>query len=130
MGPVVKFTLINHGLKKGAPPKADLYLDCRGVIDHAQKVGGTTAGGLIMPGSGSPLDDIRQVNGWTITSFLAIIHEALHTIPTRRRTEKDPFDRPIVLCFLCAYGVNRSKNMKLIIAEELRKNPNFNVEVQ
>src|SRR3990167_4287903 len=88
----------NQGKAKGgfrSIPSADLYLDCRGVVEKGLAGrAGTGTNPTFQEGvlAGSPA---------TITSFHRVIEDAMLTVSTRR--ENDPADkdsnRPFVVCF-------------------------------
>ena len=81
-------------------PKADFYLDCRGVVD------------------GGDEDQIREQDGDTIAAMFTLIVESFRRIPSRKG--KDAYKEPYVVCFLCAHGVNRSVGCKKILATKLK----------
>lgn len=120
----IKFLLISHGLKTASDehtyslPKADLYLDCRGVTDGSRViglVGGPTGNNLNMQKL------VQELSPATITSFHRIIEDSLDKIPLRRNTKLDPYSDPYVVCFLCAHGIHRSVSSKHLIAALLKQ---------
>lgn len=114
----VSFLLISHGLKRESLsdgrkviPPADIYLDCRGLID-----GHSLRADL----KGQPyLDQMRIVGGSQLDGFMGQILDTIQFIPSRRASSKDPFSTPVVICFMCAHGINRSRTAKRIIFERL-----------
>ena len=112
----LKIKLISYGLKSNAGaakdgwrsiPTADLYLDCRGVVEKG--LVGAAGGGanpMFMAGveKGSPT---------TITSFQRMIEDSLPQIVTRRNEEPDPYAKPYVICFLCAHQRRPLKNYNI-----------------
>lgn len=127
--------LISHGLKTGKVedtkgdtiayqvPKADLYLDCRGIREH--DLPDHAKGG----GSMKFQDAVLNNNAPTITSFQRIIEDSIPQIKTRRNGEKNPYDRPYVICTMCAHGIHRSVASKHLLAERLKK-AGYTVEVR
>ena len=109
----MKLIFTNHGLKGGKElPKADLYLDCRGVANpfHQASLASLTG-------------DSKAVQNWvmmespdTIVAFKHQIEEGLTRIPIRRRDEADPYSRPFTICCMCAHGIHRSRAVKHILA--------------
>ena len=117
----LKLILRSYGLKsnkgEAAPgfrsiPVADLYLDCRGVVEKGVP-GGTGSSPVFQEGveAGSPT---------TITSFHRIIEDSMKTIVTRRNDRKDPYEDPYVIIFLCAHGIHRSVASKHLLARRLK----------
>ena len=115
----LKLILISHGIKtieivekKGyrVLPKADLYVDCRGVVDHADVKTATAK---------SPD---------TLCAMYMLIVDALRHIPARRGGP-DPYAEPFTVLFMCARGVNRSVASKQILGAQL-KAAGFDVEVR
>jgi len=59
--------------------------------------------------------------GWAPTRLnliLDLIMMHIDMLPTRRRS-KDPHSEPFVVCFLCAWGQNRSRAVKHIVGQSL-----------
>lgn len=92
-------------------PKADIYIDCRGVANPCYG----------MSGSG----DDPKVQEWvekntTVHPYVEIILETLTRIPMRRRGQEEPFKEPVrIMCF-CAHGIHRSRAMKHILSNRLK----------
>lgn len=107
---IPSLVFISHGLKSGPLPKADLYLDCRAIVNPV-RVGGLN---LSLP---SLTTWMRANNEPIINLFTATIEVALQQVGDRRRGE-NPTSRPFVICTLCAYGQHRSVAMKKILATE------------
>ena len=113
--------LSSHGLKTSGNatgshyivPKAHVYIDCRGTPDG---------------------EDAEEVYDWLAhepEEFLDPIRSAVDMMPTRRKGAPDPFAEPILVCFLCAWGQNRSPSMKQAMARVLRETyPNWIIEVK
>lgn len=127
----VHLVFLNHGLKTLAPiPFSDLYIDARSCADAAR--GGYerresrkdwVSKGVYNVESGIDTGDDKAVQNWVLgrspksfTAFQLQIEEAIKRIPSRREEEKDPFAKPFIVCFLCAYGVHRSRAAKHIMA--------------
>lgn len=96
-------------------PKANVYLDCRGLPNPHH----TT---LSARGGDDPL-----VINWVRTStsaqyrFVEEIEEAISRLPVRRRAKENPYEDPLVVALGCAWGVHRSVAMKHILHELLRQ---------
>lgn len=123
-----RFIFLSAGVKNGLGnlPLADLYLDCRSMVNpyHEAGLGGLTG------------DDPRVIafveeqNTPVINAFLALIWETLERIPSRRRSRPDPFLAPIRVCCVCAHGIHRSRAMKHILARRIQKEiPTAGVEI-
>lgn len=98
-----RLVLTNFGYKKfmeaSKPwPKADLYIDCRGLIDGAQ------------------VDHVAIANKPLLYSYKVQIEEALNTLPTRWPGEPE---RPFHVAFFCAHGMHRSMAAKKILYSTL-----------
>ena len=126
----LKLILYSYGLKSNAGdaskgfrsiPIADLYLDCRGVVEKGVPGGSGT----------SPLfqEGVEKGSPTTITSFHRIIEDSLDKIATRRADREDPYEDPYVIVFLCAWGIHRSVASKFILAKRL-KAAGYNVEIK
>jgi len=113
-----KLILINRGIKLtgGMLPKAFYYVDCRGLPDSAAGEGPGGSGDT--PAAQAY---IMQQAGTSIMNMVALVDGAVQRLPIRRRNEKDPYGSPIVICCFCAFGLNRSRAAKHLIAAELRK---------
>lgn len=88
-------------------PKADLYLDCRGVANPSH--GGPAGNG----------DDI-DVQLWvavhsTLNAYCEMIQMALSRM-TARRGEGKEYEKPFRIGCCCAHGVHRSRAVKHILA--------------
>ena len=95
--------LTNFGYKKymteAKPfPKADLYIDCRGLVDGALS------------------DTVKVANGTLLFAMKTQIEEAVHTLKTRWPNEPN---RPFVVAFFCAHGMHRSVAAKMLMAESI-----------
>lgn len=119
----LKLVFINHGMKTGGPlPRADFYLDCRGIADPSRSVGSPSGTG-----------DTPAVQDWIrkkvdLRPYKQLITDGLWAIPGRRRSEPLPYARPYVICTFCAFGIHRSRAMKHLLANELGA-MGYNVEV-
>lgn len=123
----MKLILISHGLKKftdmtgSGPsfsiPKADLYVDARVLMD--------------LPTNEIISDRITDVRlrhtmedyqPATLDRIEKIIREGLGLIPIRRRnSDPNHFNDPVIICFFCAWGLNRSPTCKVIMGERLKQ---------
>lgn len=93
-------------------PKADLYIDCRGV----KEVGApSTWDGT----SNSFLNYVRVHSSASLYAMETLIAESLNHIADRRAGE-DPLAKPYVVQFFCAHGVHRSRACCTILAERFR----------
>lgn len=125
------FELLSYGLKTGKElPKADMYIDCRGLADGSKGGPGGTGDSKAMQ------DYVMQQSPASIISMHRLIEDSLKRIPSRRDGDKDPYERPYRVCFMCAHGIHRSRSAKNLIAGLLTKAgyevkviPGFNVEV-
>lgn len=107
------FEFISYGVKNGQElPKADCYLDCRGVpnpvFNHS------------LSGSG----DDPDIQKWVVDElgsglgfYTGIINQGVAKLPLRRNGEHDPYERPFKVCTMCAHGIHRSRAMKHILAQ-------------
>lgn len=123
----MKLILISHGLKTDAQidrtvgttprkiyaiPRADLYIDARCLYEpQIMGVGDTEA------------DSMRRCQPSTLDRIMELIREGLRLIPIRRRNgEPKSFNDPVIICFLCAWGKNRSVTLKHIMWDKLQHN--------
>ena len=120
--------LVHHGLKrwhvKDSPsdkivPGADFYIDCRGIQEH---------------GLDRNFPDLYQVqmeqhSKVTLDAMEAMIIDGLRHLHARRggTTKHGNTDdlisrsgEPYTVCFMCAWGCNRSPNTKAVLAKRLR----------
>ena len=118
----LSITLASFGVKTGMEwPKADLYIDCRGVANPMHTAG--------LCGTG----DEGEVQEWVRTytdvfPYYDIVREALTRLTTRRGEGKE-FDKPFHIVTMCAHGIHRSRAMKHIIGKHLT-GLGFKVEVK
>ena len=114
--------LLSYGLKsnKGSAvqgyrsiPIADFYLDCRGVPDDKNRVRVSFQETLNLTKT------IETFGAASLDAMFDLILESIEWIESRRSDEEDPFARPYVICFFCAYGMHRSPTCKKILAERL-----------
>ena len=126
----LKLILKSHGLKRDTLkwgsevryciPKADLYIDCRGVKEKGY--------------SGIPGDDprfqemLKETYAPALEAIFQYIMESIGLIKDRRYDKPDPFAESFEILFLCAFGCNRSPAVKHLMAGRLRK-LDYNVEV-
>lgn len=102
--------LISAGLKGGPLPKADCYLDCRG-IENPMRHG--YANGVMLGAQSIVItENYSQLN-----AFQRIIKDHIHQLPNRRGKDWD--QKPFVICCMCAHGIHRSVAVKHILASEL-----------
>lgn len=102
-------------------PKADLFLDCRGVANPSH--GGP-------PGSGDDLD----VQMWVaehsnLRPYVEMVKMALSRM-TARRGVGNEFEKPFRIACMCAHGVHRSRSMKHLLARWARLVGYQSVEVE
>jgi len=110
----VKLILTNFGYKQytlsNKPfPKADLYIDCRGLTDRASE-------GVV-----------KATNGPLLFAMKTTIEEAHHTINTRWGANPN---RDFTVALFCAHGMNRSVAAKAILADTIDRNIWPNIEVR
>lgn len=102
-------------------PKADLYLDCRGIANPSH--GGPNGTG----------DDI-DVQLWVATHsnikpYCEMVEMALSRMTARRGAGKE-FEKPFKILAMCAHGVHRSKSMKHLLARWAKLDGYQSVEVE
>lgn len=113
----IKIEFFSFGIKnvwngKGNMSQADLYLDCRGVANPAYS-------GL--SGCGDDLVVQAWVDSFTdLGPFLDMIEEAISRLEVRRGKGKIS-EKPFVIACFCAHGIHRSKAMKHILADRIKK---------
>lgn len=121
---IPQLTLISTGVKSGPLPKADLYLDCRVIRNpfHVPELKGASG-------------DDAKVQKWVMEAnpeiykrFVETVDDLIDTLPARRQGEQ-PFERPVVVCFMCAHGVHRSRAMKNLVGYALQARKDLKVEV-
>lgn len=123
----VKF--YSHGIKRGPIPSGmDLYLDVRALWEPSQ-------GGNRATRSNSEAADIKStyeaMTGHTLESLYGrMILDAIDSIPRRRMNNPYKPKDQVHICFMCAWGVNRSVAMKQIMSDWLKAiRPNWEIEV-
>ncbi len=100
--------ILSHGLKKGTAPKADIYVDARGLPDHAQ--------------SGTPEEQAQIRNSIPFGAYKEIVLHGLQSIGSRRANRPPNLKNvPIRICTLCAFGISRSVALKRLLRIELMK---------
>lgn len=121
----LKLIFQSYGLKTSKPiPKADLYFDCRCVVDGsgAKGIGGT--------GDSKAMQDyVKQMSPMSINGFVGQLREGIARIPDRRSDRPDPFDEPFVVLCMCAHGIHRSRSVKNILADRFKAD-GYNVVVE
>ena len=126
----LKIILKSHGLKRASLkwgsevryciPKADLYIDCRGVKEKGYSG---------IPGDDPRFQEMLEENSLgALDCISGYITESIRLIKDRRYEKPDPFTEPFVILFMCAFGCNRSPAVKHLMARRLRK-LDYNVEV-
>lgn len=116
--PLVFFNCGVKGLKK--MPKADLYLDCRGLANPS--IAGLGGG------------DDPTVQEWVlansdISPYIMLIEDALSRMTTRRGPGHE-YDKPFRILTMCAHGIHRSRAAKHILAKWAKSNGYKSVEVE
>lgn len=117
--PLVFGSIGVKGLEK--MPKADLYLDCRGIANPSH--GGPS-------GTGDEVD----VQYWVATHsnikpYCEMVEMALSRMTARRGAGKE-FEKPFKILCMCAHGVHRSKSMKHLLARWAKLSGYMSVEVE
>jgi hypothetical protein len=81
--------------------RADLYLDCRVLLDNADE------------------DMIQREQGHVLDLFTELVLEALRHIPERRRDRdrENVYIDPVRICCVCAWGIHRSRAARNILAD-------------
>jgi len=97
----------SFGIKTGTIPKADCYIDCRGVPDPVNRI--------VTKDSPSDAEWIR--NSIDVMVYIRLIEDHLWYLSKRRGDKL--FSRPFVILCMCAWGKHRSPAMKRILAEQL-----------
>jgi RNase adaptor protein for sRNA GlmZ degradation len=105
------------GEASGPPFNADLYIDCRGMVNPFRD---PILGGL--NGDAKPLQDwIRLKNAPYVDAAVKMIDTALASAPTRNSFRKhDGGEKELLVCFFCLAGVHRSRGLKHVVADVLR----------
>lgn len=93
-------------------PKAHFYVDCRGIPDGAS--GHKVREWLADRYPDEGINILRPM-----FPHFQMTLDAIRLIPSRRKEREDPYKDPIVVCCLCAHGVNRSAEMKKLLSETL-----------
>jgi RNase adaptor protein for sRNA GlmZ degradation len=116
--PDLRVELFNFGLKglgNQPLPKADLYLDCRGLPDASAESSFSGKTG-----------DHTAVQVWVnsqapklVQAYRDAVLESLANIPHRRRAEEKPYGRPFRVACFCAFGIHRSRAMKHLLHSTL-----------
>ena len=111
-----------QGLKRIAPPagfencrivpKADLYIDCRGIREAGLK-GASGHDPAFQAG-------VKEHSSVSLQAIEDLIIDSLRHIGTRRAGVLKPLEQPYTVMFMCAYGVHRSVSTGTIIAQRLR----------
>lgn len=116
--------VFDHHAVKGSKdfPKADLYLDVRGVANPSASGG---------PGGNG---DNPVVQAWVsknsdIAPYTELIEQALSRMTSRRGAGKE-YEKPFKIVTMCAHGVHRSRAMKHILAYWAKKQGYKVVEVK
>ena len=116
----LKIHLMSHGLKRnktedGHPilPKADLYIDCRGIAERG--IQGNTGH------ANSFQEGIKKASPLSLDAMTTLIVDSLRHIETRRSGKPDPFKEPYVVCFMCAWSMHRSPATAHVVGERLSK---------
>lgn len=94
-------------------PKAELYLDCRGVTDPS-----------LTPGAPVGNGDNPDVQEWVefhndISPYTQLTIRAMQRLVSRRGVGHE-FDSPFRILTMCAHGIHRSRAMKHILAKILK----------
>lgn len=113
------FIITSSGMKVGdvgkdgvnLPSHKDLYLDCRACYDPSQHSG---------TGDDTRLQLLVR-DRTPITAYMEIVKGFIDTWPNRRMEWQDPFAHSLTIHCFCAWGMHRSRAMKHIIADELRR---------
>lgn len=108
-------------MHEGRPwlPKADLYLDCRGLREYD----------IGYQGIGSEPEFQQAIlvhNAAAIASMTRLVEDSLPQIEARHGTRAEA--SPYVVCTFCAWGINRSVATKYLLAQYFR-NKGFTVKL-
>lgn len=117
---IKKFLFDGEGENNFSLPKADLYIDCRAVREKGLR--GYSGKDPTFQAS------IEEACPNTLNLIFGIILESLKLIPDRR-DGKNPYSKPFVIMFFCAWGQHRSPGVKQIMSRRLRE-IGLNVEVE
>lgn len=90
-------------------PKADMLIDCRGV----KEVGLDKNNFKVYP------MQIQEHSPRQVTAMVTQITDALRHVKDRRYQKANPLEDPFVICFFCAYGINRSPTTKKVVGKKL-----------
>lgn len=112
---------ISFGVKSGKEfPKADCYLDCRGVVDPSHTIGGT---------GDDPKVQTYIKTFSSIFPYFDTLRCHLDCLTSRRGSGHE-YDKPFVVCCMCAHGIHRSRAMKHILADMFKGQGYTKVEVK
>jgi hypothetical protein len=106
--------------KFGLLPVSDLYLDCRGIVEHGK--------GIDRNDFKTFSQHIQKNNSITINAMVAQVVDSVGALKTRRLGES-PYAKPYEICLFCAWGMNRSPTTKYVLAERL-KALGYQVEIE
>ena len=117
--------IYNFGLKAAgwdmgdriAMPKADFYIDARGLPDGAMNAPGVSGDDPIQQ---EWLKAEMAKQGIHLSTYVRLALDAIYAIPHRRRQMTDPYTKPFIIACFCAYGLNRSRGLKNLLAPELQ----------
>jgi RNase adaptor protein for sRNA GlmZ degradation len=104
---------------------ADLYIDCRGMINPFRD---PDLGHLT--GDDPKVQDwIKQNNSAYVGACLDQILTAVQSSASRNSFKRAP-EKPLTVCFFCMAGVHRSRGMKHVVGEILKASGVGEVVVQ
>ena len=118
--PCPPLKLISHGLKRmgvkdnpdlAIVPRCDLMIDCRGIQEH----------GLDRNVFAKYKLQIVEHSPVSVQAMVDLVTDGLRHVKDRRFKEPDAMTRPFVVCFVCAYVMNRSFTTKYVVGERLTK---------
>lgn len=102
----------SFGVKSGQEfPKADLYLDCRGVAEPS-------GAGLSGTGDNPDVQDWVNLNS-NLSPYFDMVIGGISRLSTRRGVGKE-YEKPFTVVTMCAHGIHRSRAVKHILAKTLR----------
>lgn len=121
----MKIILASCGKSQAMSQEADLYIDCRGMINPFRD-----------PELGHLTGDDPKVQEWIkdkntayVQACLVLIGTAIESAASRNSFKRSP-GKPLKVVFFCLAGVHRSRGMKNVIGEELKMSvPPLEVEI-
>lgn len=119
----LKIELFNFGVKHEKEfPKAELFLDCRGVANPSHSGGPNGTG------------DDPEVQAWVaknsdLSPYTMMVEDAFSRLITRKGAGSE-FEKPFRIAAMCAHGIHRSRAIKHLLARYLQNSGYLYVSVK